>query len=547
MKLIVTSCLAISLSLCVASAQPSQLSEASQHIRAADYAGARRILEAQIAQTPQLPEAHNLLGVCLRELKDPVAAVAQFRLVIKLEPGYENAWLNLGSTLFSLKDETGAIAVFDRLIKMNPRSIAGHLSLAKIKLAHSDDLAALQSLEKVIELDPHSTFALANAGLIESRQGKLDSASNYISRALGEDPQSQPLQLALLELYLKLGRTTEAQPLLDNVTKHAALTPDRKQTLATLLLNSGLAEKGAQLINGDSSLGERFADAAMARAKHKFSENNFRETASILEAIQSLRTQDAELHHLLGLAYYEMGDTRKASDELQQAIKLEPRNPDRYIHLGLVYLKHHTPDLAQVVFEHGLAQVPDSALLWLWLGLSQHLADNSIQAQQSVQKALGIDPGLVEGYVVLGDILESDGRLSEASEVFQQAILKKPDLSIGYYYCGKVALENGDGQTEQALTFLTKAVELNPDFADAHYERGLALEHTGKLRQAVDEYRGSLTKNPNLPQAHYRLALLYRKLGQTRTADHEFVLFQQTKRIEKDTVLERLEYRIRQP
>ena len=88
---------------------------------------------------------------------------------------------------------------------------------------------------------------------------------------------------------------------------------------------------------------------------------------------------------------------------------------------------------------------------------------------------------------------------------------------------------------------------MNPDFDEAHFERGHILEQSDKLQQAVAEYNTSLAKNRSLSQAHYRLALLYRKLGQTRTADHEFALFQKTKDQEKDSVLDRLEYRILRP
>ncbi len=513
-------------------------------MQAGDYAGARPILEALIARTPQLPEAHNLLGVCLNQLKDSEGSIAQFRMAVQLEPQYENAWLNLGSTLLGLHDETGAISVFNQLLKINPQSVDGHLSLAKILLTHGEETAAVQHLEKVIQIDPRNTFALANAGLIESRKGRLDTATGYISRALAQEPQSKPLALALIELYLKRDRTTEATALTEKIAHDASLTPAQKQTLAMLLLNNGLPEKGAELARGDSDLSERFSNAAIARAKQEFVANKFTDTIRTLEAVQNLGTQDAEFHDLLGLAWYETGDARKASDELQQAIKLEPRNPDKYFQLGVVYLKHHTPDLAEIVFKHGLAQMPDSAWLWLGLGLSQHFRDDTSRAQQSLEKALLLDPGLVEGYVVLGDILESDGRLAEASDVFHQAIEKKPNLYIGYYYCGKLSLEAGESQTEQALAFLTKATDLNPDFAEGHFERGRALEQSGKLQQAMAEYRTSLAKNTSLSQAHYRLALLYRKLGRQRAADNELALFQKTKAKEKDIVLARLDYRI---
>ncbi len=546
MKLLLTVFLAISFTLSSGNAQVAQLSQASHRMQEGDYAGARAVLEALIAQAARVPEAHNLLGVCLLQLKDPEGSVAQFRAAIKLRPQYENAWLNLGSTLFGMHKETEAASVFNQLIQIYPQSIDGHVALSKILLAQGKESAALQHLEKVIQLDSHNTFALANGGLIESRKGNLAKAVGYIARALAQDPQSKPLQLALIELDLKRGETTEAAALIDKIAHAAFLTGAQRQTLAILLLNYGLAEKGVELVSGDSDLTGLFWNAAMAQAKQQFVKNRFRNTVNTLEAIRRLRPQDAEFHDLLGLAWYEIGDAKKASDELQQAIQLEPRNPDWYFQLGLVYLKHHTPDLAEIVFEHGLAQLPDSAWLWLGLGLSQHFKDDTGSAQKSVRKALLLDPGLVEGYVLLGDILETDGRLSEARDVFTQAIAKKPNLYIGYYYCGKVALEAGESQTQQALTFLTRAVDLNPDFAEGHFERGRALEQSGKLQQAVAEYKASLAKDGNLSQAHYRLALVYRKLGETQVADEELALFQKTKLKEKATVLSRLDYRIRQ-
>jgi tetratricopeptide (TPR) repeat protein len=547
MKLLFTAYAAISLLLISANGQTPQLSEASQRMQSGDYLGARAILEALIAQTPQLPEAHNLLGVCLLKLKEPETSVAQFRTAIKLRPQYENAWLNLGSTLFGLQKGTEAVSAFEQLLQINPQSIDAHVALAKIQLSEGKESLAVQHLEKVIQLDPRNTFALANAGLIESRKGNFAKAAGYIGRALAQQPDSQPLELALVELDLKLGKTTEAAAITDRVAQDGALPQPQKQTLAILLLNNGLVEKAVHLIGNDPNLSGSFYNAATARAKQQFVANRFKDTVDILDAISGLRPENAEFHDLLGQALYETGDAKRASDELQQAIRLEPNNPDWYFQLGLVYLKHHTPDLAKVVFNHGLAQLPNSAWLWLGLGLSQNFGDDIAGAQKSVRKALLLDPGLVEGYVVLGDILESEGRLSEAKDVFTQAIEKKPNLYIGYYYCGKVALEAGESQTQQALAFFTKAVDLDPSFAEGHFEKGRALEQSGKLQEALAEYKKSVTLDSSLSQAHYRLALVYRKLGQTRVADNELALFQKAKLKEKDALLQRLDYRIRQP
>ena len=52
-----------------------------------------------------------------------------------------------------------------------------------------------------------------------------------------------------------------------------------------------------------------------------------------------------ERHDLLGSIYAEMGDVQKASDELQEAIRLAPADDQRYFRLGMLYLKYRTPSL----------------------------------------------------------------------------------------------------------------------------------------------------------------------------------------------------------
>src|SRR5215471_4475038 len=48
--------------------------------------------------------------------------------------------------------------------------------------------------------------------------------------------------------------------------------------------------------------------------------------------------QDARLRHLLGLAYFKIGDLDNAAQELGQAIKLAPSSADQHYDLALVYL-----------------------------------------------------------------------------------------------------------------------------------------------------------------------------------------------------------------
>jgi tetratricopeptide (TPR) repeat protein len=253
----------------------------------------------------------------------------------------------------------------------------------------------------------------------------------------------------------------------------------------------------------------------------------------------------AEVHRLLGNCYYELDEPKQASDEFQAALRLDPDNEQTYFNLGMLYLKYRTPELATLVFEHGLKQLPNSGLLWVGLGLSQHLAERTDQAELSLKKALELDPSLTDAYVVLGDILESANKLPDALEIFKRAIDRRPDLYIGYFYYGKIILKMNDSKPAEAVTALRKSIQLRPEFAEAHYELGRALEQTGDAAGALAEYKESALRDPAQAGSQYRLALLYKKQGDAKRAELAMSAFKKAQAAEgRDTVMKKLEYRI---
>jgi len=183
--------------------------------------------------------------------------------------------------------------------------------------------------------------------------------------------------------------------------------------------------------------------------------------------------------------------------------------------------------------------------LWMGMGLTQHLAERTDKATAALKKAIALDPGFTDAYVVLGDVLESDNKLEDALIPFEAAMQKQPDLYIGYFYYGKILLKMNDGRLEKAIEALRNAVRLRPEFAEGHYELGRALEHAGQTTQAIAEYKASSEQDPDLAESQYRLAVLYRKQGDTARASVAMAAFKKAQAAqETDGVMKKLEYRI---
>src|SRR5271169_2935758 len=58
---------------------------------------------------------------------------------------------------------------------------------------------------------------------------------------------------------------------------------------------------------------------------------------------------------------------------------------------------------------------------------------------------------------------------------------------------------------DQAIADYRKALELEPNDADTHYNLALALKYKGDPRQAVEEFEAALRLKPKWGDAHYGL------------------------------------------
>ena len=65
------------------------------------------------------------------------------------------------------------------------------------------------------------------------------------------------------------------------------------------------------------------------------------------------------------------------------------------------------------------------------------------------------------------------------------------------------------GKLEEAELSQRKAIELKPNFADAHYSMGNILRDLGKLQEAELSQRKAIELKPNFAEANEALGLVF--------------------------------------
>jgi len=138
-------------------------------------------------------------------------------------------------------------------------------------------------------------------------------------------------------------------------------------------------------------------------------------------------------------------------------------------------------------------------------------------------KSLALKPGDASVYNQMGNIYGAQKKIPEATAALTKAAQSDPAMAAKAYYNMGANLVNG-GQTDQAVDFFQKAIQADPNYADAHYQLGICLmgkaqvdNKTGKITPpegTSEQFQKYLELKPDGPYAQSSKDMLA-SLGQT--------------------------------
>jgi tetratricopeptide (TPR) repeat protein len=167
------------------------------------------------------------------------------------------------------------------------------------------------------------------------------------------------------------------------------------------------------------------------------------------------------------------------------------------------------------LFSHAIDVTHGNFIAHGSLGLALRQQGRLDEAIQQYQKAIVIEPAYTEGLTNLGEAFLSQRRPDDAMPLFDRALTLKPDLVDP-----KVNRANALGQLgrpAEAIEQYRQILAASPDSAEAHAGLGVLFDAQGDTDNALAELHESVTMAPDYADGHRSLARLYARLG--RTAD----------------------------
>src|SRR5437773_7815495 len=115
--------------------------------------------------------------------------------------------------------------------------------------------------------------------------------------------------------------------------------------------------------------------------------------------------------------------------------------------------------------------------------------------------------------------LVRQGKLTEAIEHFKTALQIKPEYPDAHTNVGAALADQG--KLAEAIDYYREALQSKPDDALAHYNWGVALARQSKMEEAIGHYRQALQSKPNYAEAHNNVGAALADQGKLAEAiDH---------------------------
>jgi predicted TPR repeat methyltransferase len=233
------------------------------------------------------------------------------------------------------------------------------------------------------------------------------------------------------------------------------------------------------------------------------------ETAiSILYKAIEIDKKSAALYFNLAMALQGAGYLGEALENYEKAVKMDKDfAPEGYNNMANIYRIKKEIKKAEKFYRKSIDSAPEKAFFaHNGLGLLQRENGDNEAALESFQTAIDIEPASADAYANMAATLRSMGRIFEALPLYEKALSldsANPVILTGY----GMALEL-DGKREQAKEQYTKAIHVNPDFADAYAHKGAIETEAGNFKEAEKNLKKATEIDPEHAEAWLNLGVV---------------------------------------
>ena len=467
-------------------------------VREGKLADAEKLYQGIKTIAPNDPQAYQALGLFYVSTGQKEKAAAEFQSLMASRLKDASVKVNLVETLIDLNRIQEAAGVEKQVLRDDPSNPRALLAKGRILIAQGRPQDAIPPLEQVLQANAQSAQAYYFLGVAQKALRMSDLARASFNRALNVSPGMPEAQAQLASLNAAAGQNDDALNLAASALKERPGMPLAQIASARALLSKGQPQQAEAVLQELLSRDPASLPALALLLNVCRVEGKSAQAVDRIAALVQQNPQNAGLHFLLAVGYFDLKNLDKSESSLKQALALDPGTPEAYSLLANIDLARGAVDAAKQDFRKAIEARPRNLSNYLALAAVFEREANWGEAEKLYERAHQIDSDSVAAAGSLALLyLDHGGDVNVAFSLAQAVRQKMPDspltadtLGWAYYKLGSY---------DSAVALLQQSIKGAPDNAMFGYHLGLAYFADRQPDAARRTLQQSLQNDPRSP------------------------------------------------
>jgi putative PEP-CTERM system TPR-repeat lipoprotein len=341
--------------------------EAQKALSALHLASGRRkdalgFAQEAVRGAPQDGVARLLLVRALLENREALRAMQEIQLVLPQLDDVAEAHILMGLTRRALRDTAGARLAFERALERDPSATEALAGLVRLDVGAKRLADARRRVDDALRAAPEDPALLVLAARTYATSGDAGRAETLLEKAIEAAPASMEPYSMLAQLYVSQNKLDAA---LGEYERIAERNPSdiASRTLVGMILQVQGRMDAAMRVFEDVVVRDPRAALAANNLAYMYAEagTNLDRALELARTAKAELPDDADVSDTLGWVYYKKGLSALAVEPLEHAVWKEASNATFHFHLGLAYLQAGH-DRARATLARALQLDPGSPL-----------------------------------------------------------------------------------------------------------------------------------------------------------------------------------------
>ncbi len=300
-----------------------------------------------------------------------------------------------------------------------------------------------------------------HTAVIPDPQDRVQAAFDSINALIVADPGKAAFYADRAQLFIGIDSMRPAQRDLEWAVKLDSTNVDHHLDLGDLYYSTTQVAKAQAQFQRASDLDPKNTQALLKLAEIQLVLRKYAKSMELVNKVIGMDEHAGHAYFLKGWIHMETGDTALALSSFRTAVEQDNHDYSAYIILGKLSAAQHDP-----------------------------------LAEQYYSTAINLRPRSVEAWYNKGMYEQENGKDSMALKSYAQIMQIDSSNALAWYNSGYVKLEHLS-DPQGASTDFSEAIKLEPGYADAWYNRGLAMERINQLDSAAANYEIVLSMRPD--------------------------------------------------